>query len=89
MALGAKRGDVVRLVMRQAVVQLLVGLSAGLVIAGALSVPLANFFYQVEPWDRAIFALIAVVLSVTGLLATVIPARRGTRVDPLEALRYE
>ncbi len=65
----------------------MVGLSAGLVIAGALSVPLANLFYQVEPWDRTIFTIIALILSATGVLATWIPARRATRVDPLEALR--
>ncbi len=73
--------------MKQSVVQLVIGLSAGLVIAGALSVPLANFFYQVEPWDRTIFAVIALLLSATGVLATWIPARRATRVDPLESLR--
>ncbi len=89
MALGATATDVVRLATKQAAVQMVIGLSAGLVIAGALSVPLANFFYQVEPWDRTIFATIAVLLSITGVLAALAPARRATLVDPHEALRDE
>ena len=89
MALGATANDVVRLVTKQAAAQLVVGLSVGLVIAGALSVPLASFFYQVEPWDWTIFVTIAVLLSITGVLATLVPARRATLVDPLDALREE
>ena len=61
----------------------------GLVLAGVISVPLSTIFYQVQPWDRWVFALVAVILTSTGMLATVIPARRATRVDPLRALRYE
>ena len=41
------------------------------------------------PWDLSIFGLIALILTATGLLATIIPARRATRVDPMVALRYE
>ncbi len=89
MALGATANDVVRLVTKQAAAQLVVGLSVGLVIAGALSVPLASFFYQVEPWDWTILVTIAVLLSITGVFATLVPARRATLVDPLEALREE
>ncbi|MCZ6917130.1 MAG: ABC transporter permease [Gemmatimonadetes bacterium] len=89
MALGAAGGDVVLLVLKQGLKQIIVGLSAGLVLAGALSVPMADIFYQVEPWDGSIFAIIAVILSVTGLLAIFLPALRATRVDPMEALRYE
>ena len=79
----------VLLVLKQGFKQLIVGLSAGLVLAGALSVPMADIFYRVEPWDGSIFALIAVILTGTGLLAIFLPARRATRVDPLEALRTE
>ena len=89
LALGATAHDVVRLATKQAAVQLVVGLSVGLVTAGALSGPLASFFYQVEPWDLTIFATIAVLLSITGVVATLAPVRRATRVDPLEALRHE
>ena len=89
MALGAQGSDVVLLVLKQGLKQLIVGLAAGLVIAAALSVPMADIFYQVEPWDGSIFAIIAVILTATGLLAIFLPARRATQVDPLEALRYE
>jgi ABC-type antimicrobial peptide transport system permease subunit len=89
MALGANRNRVTRLVLMQGVKQLAVGLALGLALAGAISVPLSTIFYQVEPWDRWVFALVAVILTSTGMLATVIPARRATRVDPLRALRYE
>ena len=64
-------------------------LGIGFVIAGMLSMPLSNFFYQVEPWDWTIFAVIAALLSMTGVLAAFAPARRATRVDPLVALRDE
>ncbi len=77
------------LVLMQGVKQLATGLALGLVLAGVISVPLSTIFYQVQPWDRWVFALVAVILTSTGMLATVIPARRATRVDPLRALRYE
>jgi putative ABC transport system permease protein len=88
-ALGAQGSDVLRLVMRQGVVQLGVGLTLGLALAAVLSRAMATAFFQVDPWDKPIFILVAVLLSATGLLATFIPARRATRVDPMVALRYE
>ncbi len=88
-ALGAQETDVLRLVMRQGVVQLGVGLALGLALAAALSRAMSMAFFQVDPWDKSIFILIAALLSATGLLATIIPARRATRVDPMVALRYE
>jgi ABC-type antimicrobial peptide transport system permease subunit len=88
-ALGAQETDVLRLVMRQGMVQLGVGLTLGLSLAAALSRAMSMAFFQVDPWDKSIFILIAVLLSGTGLLATIIPARRATRVDPMVALRYE
>ena len=61
----------------------------GLALAAVLSRAMATAFFQVDPWDKPIFILVAVLLSATGLLATFIPARRATRVDPMVALRYE
>ena len=88
-ALGAHGSDVVRLVLKQGVWQLGVGLTLGLVLAAALSRTMVMAFFQVDRWNVSIFALIAVMLTATGLLATIIPARRATRVDPMVALRYE
>ncbi|MCH6547598.1 MAG: ABC transporter permease [Gemmatimonadetes bacterium] len=88
-ALGAQGSDVLGLVLRQGVFQLGVGLTLGLALAAALSRAMSGAFLQVDPWDLSIFGLIALILTATGLLATIIPARRATRVDPMVALRYE
>lgn len=89
MALGAQSGDVVRLIMRQGAVQIGIGMALGLALAALLSRGLEIVLFQVEPWDPAVFVLIAVVLAAVGMLASYVPARRATRVDPAVALRYE
>jgi putative ABC transport system permease protein len=87
MALGAQRGDVLRLIFRQAMVQVGVGLALGLALAAAISRLLAIVLFDVEPRDPAIFGAIIIVLALTGAAATFLPARRATRVDPLVAIR--
>jgi predicted permease len=89
MALGAQSGDVLRLIMRQGAVQIGIGMALGLALAALLSRGLEIVLFQVEPWDPAVFVLIAVVLAAVGMLASYVPARRATRVDPAVALRYE
>lgn len=89
MALGARADDVVRLVMRQGVIQIAIGLSIGLVMAWAVSTLLTGFLFGVSPRDPLTFGATLVVLTVTGLIAAWVPARRATRVDPLVALRYD
>ncbi len=89
MALGAQTGDVLRLVLRQGLFQLGVGLFLGLALAAGLSHLLRIILFQVEPRDPVIFATIALVLFAIGMLASYFPARRATRVDPVAALRYE
>ncbi len=89
MALGAQGPDVLRLIVRQGVVQLGVGLVLGLALAIFLSRGMGVLLFGVEPLDPLTFLLIIVVLSVTGLLASFIPAQRATRVDPVIALKYE
>jgi putative ABC transport system permease protein len=89
MALGAQAEHVVRLIVRQGLVQLAVGLVVGL--AGALAVTslLRGFLFGVSPRDPVTFVWIVAVLVVTGAVASLVPARRATRVDPLIAIRYE
>jgi len=89
MALGAEPGDVVLMVLKQGAGQLAIGLVLGLAGALALSGLLANFLFGVNPRDPATFGGIVLVLALTGLLASWVPARRATRVDPAEALRHE
>jgi ABC-type antimicrobial peptide transport system permease subunit len=89
MALGARPGDVKRLIVRQGIIQLAIGLTIGLAMAVGVSRLLAVALFQVDPRDPMIFAAIVVVLSATGVLASWVPARRATRVDPMVALRYE
>ena len=89
MALGARRQDVVSMVVRQGVTLAGIGLAVGLGAAVGLTRLLAALMFGVNVRDLTIFILISLMLSVIALLASVIPARRATRVDPLVGLRYE
>jgi putative ABC transport system permease protein len=86
-ALGAVRGDVVRLVLRRIVVLVIPGVGIG--VAGALATTrvLASLLYTVKPNDPATFAAVTVLLVGVAFVAGLIPARRASRVDPLVALR--
>ncbi len=88
-ALGAAPGDVLRLVMRQGMRQLAVGTVLGLVLAVGLGRLMSFVLFQVQPADPVVFGGIVVILTATGLLASYLPARRATRVDPLVAMRSE
>ncbi len=89
MALGAKARDVVHLVVREGAVQLAVGLTLGLALAFAVSRVVALIMFDVEPRDPAVFGAIVLTIVIVGLTASLIPALRATRVDPIVALRYE
>jgi putative ABC transport system permease protein len=89
MALGAQARDVMALIFRQGLVQVAAGLVLGLALAAALSRGLRFVLFQVEPWDPVIFVAIVLVLALTSVVASYVPARRATRVDPVVALRYE
>jgi putative ABC transport system permease protein len=89
MALGAERRDVLGLMARQSLGLTLAGVAFGLAGAWALTRFIASFLYGVQPTDLATFVVVPVVLVGVSLLACYIPARRATRVDPMEALRHE
>ena len=89
MALGATRGDVERLVMREGLRTTLAGLAIGLLLAAGLGKMLSALLYRVSPFDPVVLTIAAVVLSTTAMLACYLPARRATRIVPLEALRSE
>ena len=89
MALGAQTRDVIRMIFRQGVVQIAIGVVFGLAFAATLAQFLSVVLFQVAPRDPAIFGSVALVLAFTGLVACLVPALRATMVDPLTALRAE
>jgi len=89
MALGAAPQDILRMVLRQSVVLVGVGLAVGLAAALAGTRAIASFIVGVRPTDPVTFVVVVGLLTVIALVACWIPARRATRVSPLVALRYE
>jgi ABC-type antimicrobial peptide transport system permease subunit len=89
MALGAGRGDVLRMVMREGATLAAIGIAIG--VAGSLAMTrlLADFLFAVKPTDPLTFASVAALLAAVSLAAGLFPARRATKIDPLAALRWE
>jgi putative ABC transport system permease protein len=89
MALGAKPREVRRMVVFQGMKLALVGVILGVGSSLALARLLSSLLFGVKPWDPTTITLVAILLSAVTLLATYLPARRASRVDPMVALRYE
>ena len=89
MAIGAQRGDVFALILKQGLWQTLVAVCVGLMLALGAGKVLAKMLYQVSPADPLVLAVSAGLLATVTLLACWLPARRATKVDPLIALRSE
>ncbi len=89
MALGARSSDVLRLVVREAMSVVLVGVAIGVAGALALTHFLASQLFGVTPGDPVTFAAVTIVLVSVAIVACCIPARHATRVDPMIALRHE
>ncbi|HKG60284.1 MAG TPA: ABC transporter permease [Pyrinomonadaceae bacterium] len=95
MALGADRGNVMRMIVKQGMILVVIGIVLGLVGAYILTryleswISLSKMLFGVKVTDPLTYGLIAVLLTVVALVACYIPARRATKVDPLVALRYE
>jgi putative ABC transport system permease protein len=88
-ALGAHSADVLTLVLRQGLVPVVAGLIAGIAAALGLTRLLKSLLYEVSATDPLIFGAVSIALLAVSLAAMYIPARRATRVDPLDALRHE
>ena len=89
MALGARRENILRLVLRRALGMTLIGVGAGALIALGVTHFLEGLLFGVTPTDPLTFAGVAVLLTAVALVASYIPARRAMKVDPMVALRYE
>jgi ABC-type antimicrobial peptide transport system permease subunit len=89
MALGARPTDVVRMIVVEGLKPTAVGLAIGLAGAIALGRVLSTLVFGVTPHDSAMLATVSVLVLLVGLMASLLPAYRATRVDPLRALRVD
>jgi ABC-type antimicrobial peptide transport system permease subunit len=89
MALGATPIDAALRVARSAGVTIVIGLAAGLVAAALAGPFLVDLLFETSPRDPLVMVVVAAVLAVTGLVASIVPARRAARVDPLLVLKAE
>jgi putative ABC transport system permease protein len=89
MALGALHGDILKRVAKRALVLALVGVGLGVAGALALTQLMSALLFGVSPTDAGAFTASAAILILVAVIASYVPARRASRVDPLVALRYE
>jgi putative ABC transport system permease protein len=89
MAVGARAADVRNLVVSQGMRLALIGVAVGLAAAFGLTRLITGLLFEVKPLDPIVFLSVPFILSVVAFIAVWIPARRATRIDPLDALRYE
>jgi putative ABC transport system permease protein len=89
MALGARRGDILRIVLNEAALIVIAGVGAGLLGSLLLTRFLQTLLFNVKPTDPLTFGTLTMLLASVALLASFIPARKASRIDPLVALRHE
>jgi ABC-type antimicrobial peptide transport system permease subunit len=89
MAVGAAAGEILRMVLRQGIAPVAIGVALGIGLAALLGNALRLLFFNVSPYDPITFTAVGLVLTVTGIVACLVPARRAAGVDPMVALRYQ
>jgi ABC-type antimicrobial peptide transport system permease subunit len=89
MALGAQAGAVLKMIMREGSIMLVSGIAIGLLLAIATARILSGILYGVGALDPVAFTVAPLVLAIAALIATWLPARRATQINPIQALRAE
>jgi putative ABC transport system permease protein len=89
MALGAQQRDVMKSVVGNGMLLAVIGAGVGLAASAALSKVIASLLFEVQPTDPITYASIALLLLLVAAVASYLPARRASRIDPMVALRYE
>jgi ABC-type antimicrobial peptide transport system permease subunit len=89
LAIGATREAVQALILKDGMRVVAMGVAAGAIVAAAFASIMASLLFDVRPRDVAVYGAVAVVVALVGLLATYVPARRGSKLDPMVALRAE
>ncbi len=89
MALGATTADALLLVLRHGIRLALIGMMTGLILTLALTGVLRNLLFEVSATDPVTIIIVSAMLPIVTLAASLIPARRASRIDPLVAIRYE
>jgi ABC-type antimicrobial peptide transport system permease subunit len=87
MALGARRADILKLIVTKGVVLAVVGIIAGVILSASTASMMASLLYGVRPHDPAVFVVVPLLLFAVAMLASYVPAWRATKVDSLSALR--
>jgi ABC-type transport system, involved in lipoprotein release, permease component len=89
MALGAQKGDIIKLITKEGLTLSLIGIAIGNLGAFAVAQFLTSLLYGISPADPVTFGLISLFLTLVVLAASYIPARNAAQVNPMEALRYQ